>query len=360
MVKPCAFIVIDSGFSQELLWRSSRQVLAAWDLSVGNKLESAQYLSWEQLQGFAGDPMGHGSIVLGKLLDLEPSARLILVKAFHGNNACRTRWLNGKIASPGWSEAYVWACNLAEARSMSSVANCSFGAYVHAMDGSGWEKKQVAEAQGSGGHILVAAAGPGDARAVHGAIKLCAGEEKTFEIDQDRDSDYNLWFALGQEREGGCAWTLSVRRNGELVFETESGNVPDNFWNGRQQLTFRIPGNARVQITVSRHGGIGQDQFLNVDAWCESARFRNWVSGELIPEPACFEGAIAVGLAASSYSPFQTLPGRKPEILLPGSGQISFRLPEVAVRVARHLEQEPNLTAGKLRGLLSAAEKGVV
>ena len=58
---------------------------------------------------------------------------------------------------------------------------------------------------------------------------------------------------------------------------------------------------------------------------------------------------ISVGLIAGAYAPDQALPGGKPDVLLPGGGAISFRLPEVVAQAARLLAAEPGLDVDGVR-----------
>jgi hypothetical protein len=354
MKESCAFIVIDSGFSREVLEQGGR-VIAAYDVPRKLKYESTEFLSDSQLDDFTGDPMGHGSIVLSRLLSVVPAdAKLILVRGFGVSDVCRTVWKGGEIMQAGWCEAYVWAVEYAKARGMVSVGNCSFGGVTHAMDGTGWEAFQVAKCSGPGkpGHILVAAAGTGDGRAVHGSLTLLAGEDKSFIADQDTDCEYNCWFGLGQEPPTDCRWHLDAWQNGQLMFSANSQDVPVNMWNQRQQLKFRLWGAARVVIDIKREHAYDENFGLAVDVYAEGARFRNWVSPHLIPEPACFPTVIAVGLQASTYSPTQKEPGKKPEVLLPGSGQISFRIPEITGAVGQLLEKYPGLDIEGVKAML--------
>ena len=353
MQKSCAFIVIDSGFSQEVL--KGANLIAAWDLTDNRLFETTDgCLSSQQVARFAGDPMGHGSIVLSKLRAIEPDAKLILIKAFGKNDVCRTQWESGRIVQPGWVEGYVWAVRLAESRGMVSVANCSFGGYHHAMDSTGWEAMQVGQCTGAGkpGHIVVAAAGYGDARPVRGSLKLLEGESKEFIGSQEGSASYNFWFGLGQESIGKTKWELEAWLNDKLMFRTDSDEVPANIWNGKQQLTFSMHGSGSVQIEVRQTDSYEANGGLKVDVWAESARFYKWISTELMPEPACFNNVISVGLRASSYGAAQEVVGAKPEILLPGSGQISFRLPEVVVAIGRMLEKDPGLDLPKVKLML--------
>lgn len=351
MEKTCVFIVIDSGFSREVMEGS--HVLAAWDLTRNRRFESSDELTPAQIADFAGDPMGHGSIVLARLLRLVPDARLILVKAFGGGDACRTRWEHGKIVTPGWTEAYVWAVELAGARGMVSVANCSFGGYVHAMDGTGWEAQQVGRFSGAGkpGHVVVAAAGYGDGRPVHGALTLLPGETKEFLGDQEAECEYNFWFGLGQEP-AIKPWTLMAHINSHLAYAASSEQLPANIWNQRQQLKFRIWGAGKVRIDVALANGPRSNGSLKVDVWCPGSMLRKWVSPELIIEPAIFPSVIAVGLRASLYCPNQEAAGSKPDILLPGGDQVSFRLPEVAVAAGLMLQKDPSLDADQIKARL--------
>ncbi len=360
MKKTCAFIIIDSGFTREVLKRVSTQVLGAWDLTEKNckfQVESRNdYLSAKQLERFAGDPMGHGTEVLTRLLRFEPNAKVILLKAFENFEVCKTLWDQGRIVRPGWSEGYAWAAQLAESLGMVSVGNCSFGGYRHAMDGTGWESMQIGNWTGTGkpGHVLVAAAGYGDSRAVHGKVNLLDGERKTFYARQDGWCEYNCWFGLGQTFVKKPDWILEARLNGEVVWFSDSSEVPPNMWNNSQQLKFSITGGGKVEIEIARKskGGIRTDNGLSVDLWAEDARLENWVSPELLPEPACFPQVLTVGLRASFYSALQELVGYKPEVLLTGGDQISFRLPEIVVAVGKILEQEPQLDVEKMRARL--------
>lgn len=355
MKKSCAFIVMDSGFSREILKKVSKQVLAAWDLTENRKFEigpRSDYLSSRQLEQFSGDPMGHGSEVLSRLLRFEPEAKVILIKAFEDFVVRKTRWEGGHIVGPGWCEGYVWANELARSRGMVSVGNCSFGGYRHAMDGTGWEVRQVGTCTGAGkpGHVLVAAAGYGDSRAVHGNVNLLDGEKKTFYARQDGWCEYNCWFGLGQSFPNKADWILEARLNDEIVYMADSREVPPNMWNGSQQLTFSITGGGKVEIELRRkEKGLKTENGLRVDIWSEDARLENWVSAELLPEPACFPQVLTVGLRASFYSPKQEQAGCKPEVLLQGGDQISFRLPEIVVAVGKMLEHDPTMDIEQVR-----------
>jgi hypothetical protein len=178
-MKKLCVIVIDSGFSRESM--SGLNILAARDLARGTTVMGTPRLNEEQLDSFACDPLNHGSIVLQRLrqqlqekLSAQPLAAagvaFILLRVFGADNSCiRTCWENGKVVSDGWTEAYLWAVELCESSGYASVANCSFGGFVHAVDGTGWEAHQLARVTGPGksGHVVVAAAGHGDGRAIH-------------------------------------------------------------------------------------------------------------------------------------------------------------------------------------------------
>lgn len=358
MQKSCAFIVIDSGFSRETL-AACKKVLGAWDLTANKKYEAKDCLTSAQLDQFAGDPMGHGSIVVQRLLRLEPDAKLILIKAFDEyNDVLRTSWCDkGQVAWPGWCEGYVWAVKYARARGMVSVGNCSFGSYRHAMDGSGWEALQVGSCTGPGkpGHILIAAAGYGDNRAVHGAISLLGGHGKTFIGRHEGDAVFNFWFGLKQPvLPKPRDWKLEAWLNGNLVYLAFCDEVPANMWNGRQQLTFHIEQGGDFDIEVSRPltNTEEDDEPLRVDVWSEAARFVNWVSTDLLPEPASFNSVLTVGLRASCYTPNQEQQFAKPEVLLAGGDQISFRIPEVVVAVGKLLREDPSLDIEHVRARL--------
>ena len=352
----CTFIVIDSGFSHEVL-RRSRKVLACWDLSQDRPLIGAGYLAPQELDGFAGDPLNHGSIVLSRLLDRCPEAPVVLVKAFDDNTIQRTVWHNGQIVRAGWSEAYVWAVELCRERNLPSVANCSFGGFQHAMDGTGWEAEQLKRVTGPGraGHVLVAAAGPGDGRACHAQFLLLGGDEKSFVADQEGSGEYNVWFGLGQKHGRKNRWQMEVALNGRTLFAMCSEQVEENFWNKRQQFKFTVDGGGRVEIRVKRDSAqrcSDESCALKVDCWGEDGRFHNYVSPLLVSEPACFPHVLAVGLRTLQYNSIQTQAGEKPDVLLGGSEQISFRTPEVTAAVNRLLAHDPGMDLEQVKSIL--------
>lgn len=88
------------------------------------------------------------------------------------------------------------------------------------------------------------------------------------------------------------------------------------------------------------------------DLWInhqDDAVFTSHADPHLIAEPAVFPGVIAVGLAAGRYSSDQTESNAKPEVLLAGSGPVSFRLPEVVAEIASWLTEEPELDVVSVR-----------
>lgn len=346
-----AIIIIDSGFRRDVLSRARNNILAVHDVPsdsfvVGN--------DDGLLDRFSGDVYdNHGSEVLSRILDRKPDTPLVLVRAFGGDKKLvRTQWTtDGRVSRTGWVEAYRQAVEFCRSRGLTSVANCSFGGFMHAMDGTGWEAFSIGKVTGKDkpGHIMLAGAGPGDGRPVHASVSLWPGDERIINAWQDGDTHYNFW---ARRPEG--AWTLSVRMNGEVVFAVRSRDVPPNLWNGLKQQTLRLSGRGDVQIHVTCPSVAADVRSLqSFHCWVEgNALFANHVDPVAVAEPACFPSVIAVGLASSSYSPQQWLPGEKPEVLLPGGGQVSFRLPEVTVAVSRILDANANLDVDGVRALL--------
>ncbi len=351
-MESCVFIIIDSGFSLEVMQKC--RVIAAWDLSDDRKFESDDYLTPAQIEEYAGDFMGHGTIVLERLLRIVPNAQVILISAFAELGARRTMWDEGEIVHPGWSEGYVWAAETARLRKMTSVANCSFGGFWHACDGTGWEAAQLGRYSGPGksGHVVVAAAGMGDARPIHGRLCLLGNESKTFVTDQDGDVEYNFWVGLGQESARTCGWAMEAWKDGNCVFASDSDETPTNMWNGRQQMKCKIYGPGRVQFEWRRTDANPKIPFLKIDLWAEAARLRNWINAEMVGEPACFSSVIAVGLEASTYCPTQRALDSKPDMLLPGGDQLSFRLPEVVAAIGALLNEDPSLDLTQVKAKL--------
>jgi hypothetical protein len=145
-----AIIIIDSGFDAGSM-KGAENVIGICDLNDCRTEVGAPFLSQAQLAAFANDPGRHGSIVLEQVRERMPDAPLILIRAIDPEQGLiRTGWSNGVQISPGWTEAYLWAVELATARGMRSVANCSFGGYMHALDGTGWESFQLSKVSGAG------------------------------------------------------------------------------------------------------------------------------------------------------------------------------------------------------------------
>lgn len=354
-VNETALIVIDSGFSLESIRRAKR-VIAVYDLRHEVAAIGSPTVPAETLARFAGDPMKHGSIVLDRLTSLLPDAPYILIRAFSDENSVlRTKWAGGTIAREGWTEAYRWAVELCRKNGLRSVANCSFGGFIHAMDGTGWEAFQLAKETGPGkpNHIVVAATGPGDARSSHASWHHLPCETVTVNVRQEEASKYNLWTK-------GGAWQLTVLLNGEVVQRADGRYIPENFWNHRQQLTFWVEGEGHVQFIIKREHGTATTcgdsaSAQRFDVWIAAgdAAFLNHVDPTLISEPAVFPNVLSAGLRSGTYCPTQMSTGSKPDVLLPGNGPISFRAPEVAAAIARLLmESAAGLDVDQVRSLL--------
>lgn len=342
-------IVIDSGFSLESL-RDAR-VLAVRDLSTGAIVVGAPEVGEQQLQKFAGDPLNHGSIVLKKLRALAPDAPVILIRVIdEDGRIIRTGWQGGEIGTDGWTEAYIWAVDLCKQRGLTSVANCSFGGVIHAADGTGWESHQLARVTGPRhlGHVLVAAAGPGDGRSVHASWLVEPGATRWIMARQTESTTYNFWAGSSHQM-----WWLTVRRDQAVVGSFQGSGLDGNMWNQRQQLTFDVEGGGDVTFEFSLAGEA--QTLLKCDCWVrgeQTARFLNYVDTRLIAEPAVFPHVIAVGLRSGSYAPDQFEPGAKPDVLVSGGDQVSFRTPEVTAAVARLLSSDPRLDVVKVKEAL--------
>lgn len=369
-MSPCkdtAVIVIDTGFDQRSISAVASRVIAIYDLSGLDPVTvTGSPVTADVLSAFAGDPMQHGSIVLNRLAALLPDAPFVLIRAYGTDSRTRrTVWsADGKIGSPGWTEAYRWAVQHCRTLGLATVANCSFGGYIHALDGSGWEAFQLAHEVGSGkaGHIVVAAAGPGDGRASHASWLNLPYETVSVNVHQREDTLYNLWESkqMGTPCDVAGGWRLDVRRDGDFMFSVHSDYVPLNPWNGRRQQTFWVGGSGHVSLTLTRLGGdtICGDRSCaqRFDCWVTSdgsASFLDHVDTVLVAEPAVFSEVIAVGLTSGSYGPEQAQPGVKPDVLLPGSGPISFRAPELTAAIAVLLRDgHDNLDVNGIRTLL--------
>lgn len=352
MKKQTAVIVIDTGFSCRSLMNASGNILAAYDLSIGQSWIGDPFLDFEkngdELRQFAGDPLDHGSIVLNVLLDQTPETPVVLIRAYSDDvRLIRTGFSNGQISSPGWIEAYAWAVELCKERGYNTVANCSFGGYTHAMDGSGWEAHSLRQVIGKDkpGHIVVAGAGSGNGQSIHSSWSTNSGESTDVVVDQKTSTTYNFWAGLGEEVSSN--WTLEVFLNGDKVGDHQSEWIAANFWNNRKQLTFTVDGVGEVRFRLTNTG-----KRCRFDCWInhqDDACFVSHSDANLIAEPAVFPEVIAVGLAGGKYAANQTEVDAKPEVLLEGGGPVSFRLPEVVARVAGWLQEDPTLDSESVK-----------
>lgn len=337
------YIVVDSGFAPESL-PPRQNILRTWDLTG---------------EGVFNDPMNHGSVILGKLRDADPNAKFMLIKAYDsGNNLAQTKFEGGQIARPGWTEAYLEAVALAKQENLPSIANCSFGEFTHAaMDGSGWEAFQLSHAIGKGkpGHIVVAATGPGTGVARHASGLVEAGKSSEVNISQNGEAAFNLWMGKDAPKD----WTLSVFEGGRKIHTVDGAKLPENFWNNRQQITFRSHiQDAAARFVLSRKGS--DPRPLQFDFFVQEgkAKFLDHVNPELISEPAAFPDVVAVGIKGHSYSPLQNNPGHKPNVLLPGEGPVSFRTPEVTHSIGQLLKNNPNLDAAQVQAIIGKFPQG--
>lgn len=376
MTNKVSLIVIDTGFNAESL--AGARVLAFIDLVLGRTACGDIFLPESMLATFAGDPVGHGSEVLSRLRALAPRAPLILIRAFSGGDEAsliRTAWKDGAQSAPGWTEAYLAAVALCNQRGLPSVANCSFGTFAHACDGSGWESFQLSRVTGAGkpGHVVVAAAGPGDGRAVHTSFLLPTGDSCSVRLFQKETTSYNLWSGLagvnraeqprGDQQEAD--WQLEVHSEFSPVAFFDGRQVPLNIWNGRRQHNFTIYGAGHFELRLKRSAQSRQLENLRFDCWAatgDGGAFFNHVDPVLIAEPAIYPHVISVGLRGGQYSPRQEELGEKPDVLLNGSGMVSFRLPEVTFAAAKLIAENPDLDViaikrvlGKVAGLRKPA-----
>lgn len=365
-----AVIIIDSGFSQDAV-AQVKNLIGFYDLNSGIAVTGAPLIAGDQgqfvLNNLCGDSLNHGSIILQRLLELNPECAFILVRAFDNNGSLlRTRWADGKVASEGWIEAYLWARQLCESRGLTSVANLSFGGFSHAQDGSGWESYKLSSIVASGqsgsgsdtglntgfhkaGHVLIAATGPGDGRAIHCSFK--ASESTVVHGYQRGTSTYNLWVdrnvpSISEHRD----WHLRLKMNGHEVAQHQGRFIPTNIWNGRQQLMFVVEGEGNFEFFITPAlTSATATRFDIFVSQSQDACFYNHVDDELVSEPACLSHVIAVGLQTGSYGTCTVNGLVKPEIKLAGSGPISFRIPEVTALVSGLLESDPTLDVAQVR-----------
>jgi hypothetical protein len=150
---------------------------------------------------------------------------------------------------------------------------------------------------------------------------------------------------------------LTVRRNGEVVGLHQGSDIVGNMWNQRQQLTFEVEGGGDVSLEIALPACPPDTQdvsHLQCEGWIrsDSAWFHDHVDSRSVAEPAVFAEVIAAGLRFKSYAADQTKAGTKPDVLLEGMGEISFRTPEVTAAVARTMLHNPALDVAKVRDLL--------
>ncbi|CAN5560951.1 hypothetical protein BH11CYA1_BH11CYA1_25790 [soil metagenome] len=363
-----AVIIVDSGFSRDAVAKV-KKLIAFYDLTSGITVTGTPFIAGEQstfvLDNLCHDPLNHGTVILQRLLELNGDCAIILVRAFAGDSLIRTAWVDGKIVRDGWIEAYVSARQLCQSRAMTSVANLSFGGFGHAQDGSGWESfnlsnsatsersRQDQPAQNLAGHILVAACGPGDGRAIHCSF---TSSETTFVQGFQRDtSTYNLWVDRNvSSNSQHSGWHLKVMLNGREVAWHEGKFIAPNMWNDRQQLTFVVEGEGHFEFAITAVAHSTPTRFDVFISQTSGASFFDNVDTELVSEPACLSQVIAVGLQHGSYGRCNVHGVAKPEIKLPGDGPISFRTPEITFAVATLLEVEPTLDVAQVRQRLLA------
>lgn len=353
--KKAAVIIADTGFSEDAM-AGAKNILGVYDLVQRRCIIGNPNVDESDLASIAGDPHKHGSFVLKATLALDADVPLVLIRSHDPEEGIiRTGWSQGKPVSDGWTEAYLWAVRLCQLHGMSSVASFSFGRVFHAADGTGWDAFQFAKVVGEGksGHVIVAAAGPGDGRAAHASFAAEVGMATEVRVVQESTTTYNFWTKKSDasDEDAQDDWVLEVWRDGRMVVRQDGGHVPANFWNGRKQVQFELEGGGDVTLKVWLKDGATVRDF---ECWLATgdARFVDHVDGTYIVEPAAFPSVIAVGLKAGNYSPNQKLPGQKPDVLIEGGGPISFRLPEVVWKVRRMLEEDPSLDALQVKALL--------
>ncbi len=359
-----AVIIVDSGFAPSSVTRV-KNLLGYLDLNsgiavVGKPMVEGQ--ARELVLSMAQDNLNHGTIILERLLALDPDLPLVLVRGFAPEGGLiRTVFEQGKIARDGWTEAYLWAQNLCAEKGYLTVANFSFGGFHHALDGSGWESFQLSRVVGAGkpGHLLAAAAGPGDDRAIHACLSLQCGGSEVVHADQDGTTTYNLWVNRLCAESEAVDFDIEVKINGQTVFTYHGQELKPNLWNGKQQITFAVPGSGAVEIFLARatarnpgdHSAARFDLYVSREGG-EAARFSDFIDHELVCEPAVLSEVIAVGLKDSTYGKSRIMGIDKPEVLLDGYGPISFRTPEITFALSRMLAQDPSLDLPAARARL--------
>lgn len=367
-----AVIIIDTGFSRSSLL-AARKIIAALDVDtchIATGTEDSPYLTLErnadELGIVARDDLNHGSLVLNSLLAVNPDLPVILVRAYNEDvQLVRTEFAHGRQVKPGWTEAYRTAVAICRERGLASVANLSFGGYTHAMDGTGWESHSLAQETGAGkpGHIVLAGASAGNGAAIHASWTTAPAETTDVLAVQSCATTYNLWCGADGAAPEASDWVLEVFLNDRLVGREVSDHLAPNLWNNRKQVSMRVPGAGQVRFRISRFfrsdAGFGALAAIRFDCWVVQsdcgAVFLDHKDVMSIAEPAIFSHVIAVGLKSGEYAANQNEPGAKPELLLDGNGPISFRLPEVAARVAQMLSEDPALDVVAVRNKLIEA-----
>ncbi|HEY9774754.1 MAG TPA: hypothetical protein V6C81_13415 [Planktothrix sp.] len=335
-MKQLCFIIVNTEFSAAAV--KDARILAVFDAVTQTSLSGDPFVDPEQLPHLEGgaDHL-HGSIILSRLRHLRPDAAFILIRAFKDNKVIRTGWVDGKIVSLGWTEYWLEAVKLCQERHYLSVTNLSFGGYPHAGDGGGWEAFQLSQATGPGkpGHVVLAPAGDGEGKAVHASCLLAPGQERTIEVWQSQDADFNFWSFDTQQ------WELEVFHNGRPRQAFAGVALAKNVWNDKQQVNFSAGPGGMTYLHVRRlpqDDGAPEARF---DCWVNSghARFHNHVDENLITEPAIFPHVIAVGLAGRRYG---SAVRSKPNIWLAAADEAaSFRLVEADVLAGDALLAKP-------------------
>ncbi len=395
-----AVIIVDTGYSLESL-QSAGSILAILDVKTGSVISGFPFLTWEHnaavLEAFAGDPLNHGSMVLSALTSQAPDLPVILVKAYDDQHRLiRTKFHNGKIVRPGWTEAYLTAVHICRALGLASVANFSFGGYTHAADGTGWESYCLSTVTGPGksGHVIVAGAGTGTGDAIHSSWRTETGTSTEVNAYQASSATYNFWCAADAASPQFNDWLFEVFLDGEKIAEEFGANLIPNLWNSKKQITVTVEGAGNVRLRTTRFhsskckrpnmlqlsGNIlghdtssGGSPLLNYhcakkphlslvkssidmyrfDCWIHqaqsNAKFLDHQDGMLVAEPAIFPHTLSVGLSKGYYSPDQNERGSKPDLLIEGDGPISFRLPEVAAQIAYMLAEDHTLDSEAVR-----------
>ena len=201
---------------------------------------------------------------------------------------------------------------------------------------------------------MVAAAGAGNGAARRASGKVQADSTTEIGIYQNGEAAYNLWMSADTPAD----WNLSLYQGDHCFYNVDGTNIARNFWNNRQQVTFKssIAGDGRLVLS---HGK-SNPRPLSFDCWVQEgqASFLDHINPELVSEPAVFPDVVSVGIKDLSYSPFQNEAGHKPDVLIPGVGPVSFRTPEVTLAVGRMLKENPQLDCRQIQKLLGKHPEG--